>query len=207
MKLNEKIYQLRKNSNMSQEELADKLNISRQALSRWENGTAMPDALNILELSKLFNVSADYLLNDQYQSDNDLPKVKEISSNGLRQIMICLITAEVIDLILQFTSIIILQNSFFGFLSYLPFILCIGGFEYAYQKNYDHQNETTKKFHKQFYKISTWIGLFFPIRFIVMSLSDLYPRPMNVLVLDLIVVGIYMLVAILMTIGIDKHSK
>lgn len=77
MKLNEKIYQLRKNSNMSQEELADKLNISRQALSRWENGTAQPAANNVVEISKLFGVTTDYLLNDEYQSDEDIPAVKE----------------------------------------------------------------------------------------------------------------------------------
>ncbi len=78
MKLNEKIYQLRKQSNMSQEEVAEKLNISRQALSRWENGSAQPAANNIVEISKLFEVTTDYLLNDEYQSDEDIPAVKEV---------------------------------------------------------------------------------------------------------------------------------
>ncbi len=77
MKLNEKIYQLRKQSGMSQEEAADKLNVSRQAFSRWENGTAQPAANNIVEISKLFGVTADYLLNDSYQSDDDIPAVTE----------------------------------------------------------------------------------------------------------------------------------
>ena len=40
-------------------------------------GTAIPDSLNLLHISKLFEVSTDYLLNDDYESDNDLPKVKE----------------------------------------------------------------------------------------------------------------------------------
>ena len=57
--------------------MADKLAVSRQAISRWETGTAMPDANNILALSKLYNVTTDYLLNDDYTSDEDLPKVKE----------------------------------------------------------------------------------------------------------------------------------
>lgn len=77
MKLHEKIYQLRKRSGMSQEETADRLNISRQALSRWENGTAQPVANNIIEISKLFGVTTDYLLNDDYQSDDDIPAVAE----------------------------------------------------------------------------------------------------------------------------------
>lgn len=54
MKLSDKIVRLRKSNGMSQEELADKLGVSRQAISRWEMGTAMPDATNILQLSRLF---------------------------------------------------------------------------------------------------------------------------------------------------------
>lgn len=78
MKLNEKIYQLRKQSGMSQEEAAGRLNISRQALSRWENGTAQPAANNIVKIGKLFGVTSDYLLNDSYHSDNDIPAVTEV---------------------------------------------------------------------------------------------------------------------------------
>lgn len=80
MKLNEKIYQLRKQSGMSQEDAADKLNISRQAFSRWENGTAQPAANNVVEISKLFGVTTDYLLNDSYQSDDDIPAVTEVKN-------------------------------------------------------------------------------------------------------------------------------
>lgn len=73
----EKFLQLRKREGYSQEELADKLSVSRQAISRWEMGTAMPDSPNLLQISKLFGVSADYLLNDEYESDNDIPAVRE----------------------------------------------------------------------------------------------------------------------------------
>lgn len=81
MKLSEKILSLRKARNMSQEELADKLGVSRQAVSRWEVGSALPDASNILQLSKLFGVSADYLLNDDYKGEAPAPaKSKAVSS-------------------------------------------------------------------------------------------------------------------------------
>lgn len=76
MKLSDKILKLRKQSGMSQEELAEKMNVSRQAISRWEVGSAQPDASNVLQLSKLFGVTADYLLNDDYESDHDVPVVK-----------------------------------------------------------------------------------------------------------------------------------
>ena len=78
MKFADKILSLRKSRGMSQEELAEKLNVSRQAISRWEMGTAQPDAQNILQISKLFGVTADYLLNDDYESDQEIPCVKEV---------------------------------------------------------------------------------------------------------------------------------
>lgn len=76
MTLPEKILTLRKQHGMSQENLAEKLDVSRQAVSRWEVGSALPDASNIRQLSKLFGVTADYLLNDDYDSDRDVPAVK-----------------------------------------------------------------------------------------------------------------------------------
>jgi transcriptional regulator with XRE-family HTH domain len=77
MKLYEKIIKLRKSNGWSQEELAEKLDLSRQAISRWENETALPDANNILQLSKIFGVTSDYLLNEDYSDDGDIPCVKE----------------------------------------------------------------------------------------------------------------------------------
>ena len=76
MTLAEKIVSLRKAHGWSQEDFAEKLNVSRQAISRWENGTALPDAQNILQISKLFEVTTDYLLNEDYESDTDIPAVQ-----------------------------------------------------------------------------------------------------------------------------------
>lgn len=86
MKLSDKILSLRKRNGLSQEELADKLNVSRQAVSRWEGGAAQPDASNVLQLSKLFGVTADYLLNDEYESDHDVPAVKNSETIANRKI-------------------------------------------------------------------------------------------------------------------------
>ncbi len=82
MKLQDKIFKLRKQAGISQEEAAERLNVSRQAFSRWENGTAQPAANNIVEISKLFGVTTDYLLNDDYQSDDDIPAVVEAKQSN-----------------------------------------------------------------------------------------------------------------------------
>lgn len=57
-----RLFSLRKKKNISQMELAEALNISRQTLSKWENGTIMPDATNLVSIAKYFEVSVDYLL-------------------------------------------------------------------------------------------------------------------------------------------------
>ncbi len=82
MNLSQKIVALRKERGMSQEDLAEKLNVSRQTISRWENGTVVPDAYNILEISKAFGVTSDYLLNDDYTGDDDIPQIKEIKKDN-----------------------------------------------------------------------------------------------------------------------------
>lgn len=85
MKLSEKIKDLRKQNEMSQEDLARKLNVSRQAVSRWENATALPDASNILQLSKIFSVSADFLLNDDYEQVSDLQTNVALPTSGRKK--------------------------------------------------------------------------------------------------------------------------
>lgn len=77
MKFQEKLVSLRKGKGMSQEQLAEKLGVSRQAISRWESGESTPDMLNLLGLCECFQVSSDYLLHDDYESDADIPLVKQ----------------------------------------------------------------------------------------------------------------------------------
>ena len=64
MTLGEKIQALRKQSGMSQEQLAERITISRQAISRWELNESVPDVDNIVQLSQIFGVSTDYLLKE-----------------------------------------------------------------------------------------------------------------------------------------------
>lgn len=68
MLIGNKILFCRKRAGMSQEALAAKLSISRQAVSRWETGEAIPDTEKIIQLSRLFHVSTDYLLLDEIEA-------------------------------------------------------------------------------------------------------------------------------------------
>lgn len=74
MRLEEKLTVLRKESGYTQLDLAEKVRVSRQAISKWETGRALPSAENLKYLSELFGVSVDYLLSDDMTEE---PKPKE----------------------------------------------------------------------------------------------------------------------------------
>ena len=69
MTLGEKIKEIRKKFGLSQEELASIMNVSRQAITKWESDGGLPDISNLQELSKVFGITIDYLLDN----NNDLP--------------------------------------------------------------------------------------------------------------------------------------
>ena len=64
MKLNEKIKEYRKIFNLSQEQLAENMGVSRQAITKWENDEGLPEIGNLKLLSKLMGISIDYLLDE-----------------------------------------------------------------------------------------------------------------------------------------------
>lgn len=62
MMFDEKLLKLRRSRGWTQEELADKIDVTRQTLSKWESGAALPDTKNVVALANLFGVTTDYLL-------------------------------------------------------------------------------------------------------------------------------------------------
>ena len=73
IELANRLYEYRKQSGLSQEELAEKLGISRQSVSKWERAESCPDTDNLIELSKIYNVTMDELLN----TSKDIKNIKE----------------------------------------------------------------------------------------------------------------------------------
>ena len=69
MILADKIIRLRKKLGWSQEELAEKMNVSRQAVSKWKGAQTIPDLGKVLQLSQLFGVTTDYLLKDEIENE------------------------------------------------------------------------------------------------------------------------------------------
>lgn len=88
--INERIKDLRKKNNLTQEALAIKLNVSRQAITKWESGIGIPDIANIEAIAKLFNISVDELLADT--------KINNISNKNISKTEFDVFKASDIDL-------------------------------------------------------------------------------------------------------------
>lgn len=73
--LSEKLYMLRKKSGLSQEQLAEQLKVSRQAISKWESGSSVPESEKLIAISKYFNVTLDYLMTEE-SDNNQSPELK-----------------------------------------------------------------------------------------------------------------------------------
>ena len=111
MNFSDNLIKLRKGKGWSQEELADKLGLSRQAISKWEVGTSKPDIDNVIKISKLFEISIDELVN------NEIVKTEAISINvnksnkkdrvlkWLRLLMIVLVIIYVLYVIYKFVML------------------------------------------------------------------------------------------------------
>lgn len=99
MRFSEKLREQRKSRGYTQEELAEKLGVSRQAIARWESGETTPDMELLIRICAEFSVSADYMIHDDYESDEDIPAVREkkdeIISAGISSRRTLLVTAVV----------------------------------------------------------------------------------------------------------------
>ena len=81
----DRLVKLRKKNGLSQEELADKLGLSRQAVSKWERAESSPDTDNLICLAKLYNVSLDDLLQTSQDVEEIAEDVKEKESEKNRR--------------------------------------------------------------------------------------------------------------------------
>lgn len=89
MKINEMIYSLRKENNLSQEELADKLNVSRQTVSKWELGESSPDFNKIVPLCDVFGITTEELLRGKKVECDVVSNECENKPDVIKAFLIC----------------------------------------------------------------------------------------------------------------------
>lgn len=101
MSFREKIITLRDEHNLSQQELSEMLDVSRQTVSRWESGKSIPSASQVSKICKAFNVNADFLL------DTDVPAQTQNKKPRLTKTQITLISVAGALLLLAVIGLII----------------------------------------------------------------------------------------------------
>ncbi len=91
MTFSDKLQIIRKSKGITQEELAEKLNVSRQAVTKWESGMVYPDIMNLIQLSELFHITVDYLVKDNQCSksieityDNDMDELIDFKLEAIK---------------------------------------------------------------------------------------------------------------------------
>ncbi len=116
MSFGENLINLRKQKGWSQDDLADNLNLSRQAISKWENDTSKPDIDNIKKISKIFSVTIDDLLNNDVVKDKAVTlnvkkkEKKERTITIVKCMIIAVIILYIINVIFKFASLLIIVN-------------------------------------------------------------------------------------------------
>lgn len=112
MELNERLYELRKNNNWSQEELAEKLDVSRQTISKWESDKAIPELEKLIKLSEIYNITLDELVKGEVSenilkedSNKKFQKLKSFLKKYWKKILIIFSIIILISLILFFINI------------------------------------------------------------------------------------------------------
>ncbi len=156
MLLGEKLRKLRTARKLSQEQLADELQVSRQAISKWELGESTPDTENLIALSQFYGISIDYLLLDQQVNDNQIL----VSSNKSFLTMIIGISGLFIGLFLnmmlwfEYQRWLILSIGWIIQISSIIFVLF-------------KQDMITKKNQESFFIATTWMGVPFICAYIV----------------------------------------
>ena len=88
MKLNERMLDLRKSKNLSQEDLASKINVTRQTISNWELGETSPSLEQAKEIAKLYNVSLDYLVGNDNIVEEKISNVEKLSGIMIKMLKV-----------------------------------------------------------------------------------------------------------------------
>ena len=171
MKLGQKIAGLRKKSSLSQEALAEKMNVSRQAVSKWESNQSIPDIEKIVDLSELFGVTTDYLLKNGTPSfelpgksseekiekalpaitDQEIDQYLEVAKKAahFESLLIALFFLAIASFCL-FSTLVFISHNIFGTVAYIAPIIIIaialGYFIHAKLMMHEFKSITQNKF-------------------------------------------------------------
>lgn len=219
MTLGEKLQKLRKAAGLSQEQLAEKLLVSRQAISKWEQDAARPDTDNIIVLSELFGVTTDYLLKAEGEKGTGpLPfagkeggstEEEEPYTIRVRQkvkaVRIATLFVAGAGLLLSNVLWVARQEISLTSIGIFLQLLCIAVFEvFLLQKC---SGTLAAEERCRFYRVAVWLILPYIVFFTMAAAWRLYPWPHHSLLSDGINILVYLCVCGAATCLLNRRLK
>lgn len=167
MTTGQKIYELRKNARITQEQFAEKLDVSRQAVSKWESDAAYPETDKIIKIAELFGVSCDYLLKSDAEQNDD------VLSKRRRAFLTMLISFAVVSAVVGYVVAVICyycidmrESPLIGFGVLAAFLLAafilwqVGRYRFLNECDYSEEDKTHLANMTRLYYYTSIIALF-----------------------------------------------
>ncbi len=198
----EKLQRLRKAQGWSQEELAIQIPISRQAVSKWESGAAVPDTENVLILADLFSISTDCLLRDACESDADTPAVRR-KEDECRQAQnravgwIVCIGIQFFGLFLILAGAWVYQMPPYILVGVTAQIAGVTSVELVFHLYGSVPG--ARDIRRKFYRVSVWAFAWFPCQAVTLSVFQLKTAPFSALLPFVYSQVIYLFVCLAVT--------
>jgi transcriptional regulator with XRE-family HTH domain len=200
MHLSEKIQLLRKQRNLSQEQLAEELDVSRQAISKWESEQSVPEMNNIIQLSEIFNVSTDFLLKEdsmeasegcsQLQTDDEKLRMKKSA-------MLLSAGVNIFGLLVAIALWLRWQTRLSLSAGIALQLFALVYFEISINDQLSKNSKNVIRRH--FYAQNLWIFLPLPMIGMVSAVLTLYPRPYSRFVLMVVILSLYLVLGLIFT--------
>lgn len=196
MNIGERIYELRRKNSMSQEDLAEKMNVSRQSISKWESSQSVPEVERIVQLSNIFNVSTDWIL----KCENSKKQTSQSNKNNLKSVQTVSTALNYIGFVIG--AFILFEKQAVWSVA-VPIVFSILSLAIYFAVYSDSENTNEKKqslntFIKlNIFIFSFWILLFIPCIIVIRAFSVLSFIPNFLLVPAIIlIVTIYLTICI-----------
>lgn len=206
MNFSEKLLHLRKREGLSQEDLAAHLEVSRQAVSRWEMGTALPDVPNLLRISKRFDVTVDSLLDD---SDPEIPAMTgsgtDQHAEQKQQAAVLLLIG--VQALAGLCGLVgwTLQSEIPIWIGLAFNLVGIVAFEAGLLRFFGIR--AVQDCRKLFYRISVWFFAYSPVRMAMTALWRPYPRPRPAFLEQGSVLAVYLLICAFLFVRLAAASS
>ena len=196
MNIGERIYELRRKNSMSQEDLAEKMNVSRQSISKWESSQSVPEVERIVQLSNIFNVSTDWIL----KGENSKNKKSQSNKNNLKSVQTVSTALNYIGFVIG-TFILFEKQAVWAVAVPIVFSilsLAIYFAVYSDSENTDEKKQSLNTLIKlNIFIFAFWILLFIPFIIVIRAFSVLSFIPDFLLVPAIIlIVAVYLTICI-----------